>query len=320
MSIKSSLFTVVFLINFCFAQSPLEPYTQLIQGTDVSFEMQAVPAGTYERGSVSGNSDEQPVHTVHLDAFWISSHEVTWNLFELFMSKDYELTKTEGGVSAEVDAVTRPTIPYVDVTFGMGRGNHPALSMTHYNAIQFCKWLYARTGVFYRLPTEAEWEYACRAGSDAAYSFGDDTTRLDEYAWYRANSSNETHEVGTKKPNVWGIYDMHGNAAEWTYDQYLADGYQRYEDKEANNPVVESDKLYPHAVRGGSYEDDASALRSAARRPSDPSWKEFDPQIPKSSWWFTDASFIGIRLVRPFRAPAVEEIAAYYDRTPIEDY
>ena len=103
-----------------------------------------------------------------------------------------------------------------------GKQNYPALAMTQYSAIQFCKWLYARTGVFYRLPTEAEWEYACRAGSTTEFSFGDEETKLGEYAWYKLNSNKKTQPVGLKKPNAWGLYDMYGNVAEWTYDQYNA--------------------------------------------------------------------------------------------------
>ncbi|RZJ77501.1 MAG: formylglycine-generating enzyme family protein, partial [Flavobacterium sp.] len=257
------------------------------------------------------------VHKVKLDAFWMSKLEVTWDIFEPFLYKDYEKSNSTN-ISAQVDAVTRPSKPYLDMTFGMGKQNHPALAMTQYNAIQFCKWLYARTGVFYRLPTEAEWEYACRAGSSNEFSFGDDEKILEEYAWFKSNSNKKTQEVGLKKPNAWGLHDMHGNVAEWTYDQYTTDFYTNSAD--TKNPVAVPDKLYPLVVRGGSYDDDAKYLRSAARTASEPAWKQIDPQIPKSNWWFPEAPFIGIRLVRPAVQPTKAEIDAYYNKPPIKDF
>ncbi len=319
MSIKL-LFVPLLLLGTSTAQTSFEGYTQDIPGTEVQFAMAAIPAGTYQRGSESGNPDEYPVHDVSLDAFWIGTHEVTWDLFELFLYKAHEQNATEGEIPAEVDAITRPTKPYLDMTYGMGKENHPALSMTQFNAIQFCRWLYVKTGVFYRLPTEAEWEYACRAGTTTAYSFGDDPASLDDYAWYRGNSGNRTQPVGQKKPNPWGVYDMHGNVAEWTFDQYAPDTYERYAVAGADNPVEVPTELYPNVVRGGSFEDAAEALRSAARGASDPSWKQLDPQIPKSNWWFPEAPFVGIRLVRPAVAPSPEEIDAYYNVSPIADY
>lgn len=279
--------------------------------------MQAIPSGDYLMGSIKGKSDEQPVHKVNLAAFWMSKFEVTWDIFELFLYKDYERTNSTT-TSEQLDAVTRPTKPYLDMTFGMGKQNYPALAMTQYNAIQFCKWLYVRTGVFYRLPTEAEWEYACRAGSTTEFSFGNEESKLEEYAWYNTNSNKKTHPVGLKKPNAWGLYDMHGNVAEWTYDQYQADFYAN--SSNAKNPVAVPTQLYPLVIRGGSYEDEARDLRSAARTASDPTWKQIDPQIPKSNWWFPDAPFIGIRLVRPALTPTKEDIDVYYNKAPIKDF
>jgi len=214
----------------------------------------------------------------------------------------------------------RPTKPYLDMTFGMGKEGHPVVGMTQYAAIQFCKWLYARTGVFYRLPTEAEWEYACRAGTESAYSFGDSPAELDAYAWFKGNSNETTHPTGTKKPNAWGLYDMHGNVAEWTIDQYIPDFYEQFKGKATDNPVAVPEKLYPHAIRGGAYNDEAAALRSANREGSDPNWKRIDPQIPKSNWWFPEAPFVGFRIVRPLNPPSAAEIEAYYNRAPIPDY
>jgi len=281
--------------------------------------MQAIPGGTFKMGSEKGNSDETPIHEVKLDPFWMSTFEITWDLFEPFLYKDYELTQSTEAIPPQVDAITRPTKPYLDMTFGMGKENHPALAMTQYNAIQFCKWLYARTGVFYRLPTEAEWEYAARAGKQSEYFFGDDSSLLNQYAWFKDNSEAITHEVGKKKPNPWGLCDIHGNVAEWTYDQYV-DNYSAFADKLSVNPVIIPETLYPHSIRGGSYIDGAKELRSASRLASDPVWKQIDPQIPKSNWWMPEASFIGIRLVRPAVPPTKEEIEEYYNKMPIEDY
>ena len=303
-------------------QKEHKPYTQKIEGTNLSFTMEAIPGGTFNRGSNTSNkADEKPVHKVQVDPFWMGTYEVTWDLFEPFLYKDFEQSRQiDGNIPSDVDAVTRPTKPYLDMTFGMGKEGHPALAMTHYNAIQFCKWLYVRTGVFYRLPTEAEWEYACRAGSDTEYFFGKDAAEVGDYAWFSENSEHKTHQVGSKKANPFGLYDILGNVAEWTYDQYKEDAYKQYTTGTAVNPVIEPTELYPHVVRGGSFQSEAADLRSAARWASDPIWKQLDPQMPKSNWWFPEAPFVGMRLVRPVNPPSHEEIMAYYDKAPIEDF
>ncbi len=299
-----------------------ETYTQAIPASEVSFKMIAIPAGEFMMGSPESESkrkpDEGPQHKVKLDAFWMSELEVTWDLFELYAYKELE-KKTAEALSATnvlnnkaVDAVSRPTTPYVDMSFGMGKKGYPAICMTHYAAVHFCKWLYAKTGVFYRLPTEAEWEYACRAGTTSTYSFGDAADQLGDYAWYFENSNGKTQRVGKKKPNPWGLYDMHGNVAEWTYDQYVPDYYKQFAGKTAVNPVVVPTKLYPHAAKGGSWDDDADRLRSAARRGSNAQWKKRDPQLPRSDWWLTDAQFVGFRVVRPVKQPSAAEIEKYF--------
>lgn len=305
-------------------QNDTPSYTQKIEGAGLQFDMIAIPGGEFKMGSMPAekyrNTDEGPQHVVKIDPFWMGKYEVMWDVFEPYVYKNLELARSTGEISPQVDAVTRPTKPYLDMTFGMGKEGYPAIGMTQYNAIQFCKWLYTRTGVFYRLPTEAEWEYACRAGSTTSYSFGNDTTKIDDYAWYRTNSKEKTHPAGTKKPNSWGLYDMHGNVAEWTIDQYIPDYYKQFNNQVTSNPVATPVKLYPNTVRGGSYEDNAADLRSAKRRGSDPQWKRIDPQTPKSKWWFTEGTFVGMRLVRPLKIPSKEDIAAYYDRKPIADY
>jgi len=298
-------------------------YTQSLEGTDLKFDMIAIPGGSFNMGSplteVGRRPDEGPQHQVKISPFWMGKHEVTWDFFEPFVYKNQEISRSKVPLKQEVDALTRPTKPYVDMTWGMGKEGFPAIGMTQYSAIQFCKWLYARTGEFYRLPTEAEWEYACRAQTTGLYS-NPVGSSLDEFAWYKANSENKTHPVGGKKPNPWGLYDMHGNVTEWTFDQYKPDTYSKFAGTVAQDPVVPIETLYPNSVRGGSYEDQASNLRSASRRGSHPEWKQIDPQIPKSNWWLTGATFVGIRLVRPLVRPSNEEIEKYYNREPIADY
>ncbi|MGS2761756.1 formylglycine-generating enzyme family protein [Sinomicrobium sp. M5D2P9] len=322
-----SFFSLMFTITSWTIQSEkdkFDPYTQEIPGTSVSFDMAPIPEGTFKMGSSEGDTaqqaDEVPQHEVKISPFWMGTHEITWDIYEMFLNRDYEQTMSDSPVTDEVDAVSRPTTPYLDMTFGMGKENMPAIGMTQYNALQFCKWLYAKTGIFYRLPTEAEWEYACRAGASSLYFFGDSPEKLDDYAWYADNSEDKPHPIGQKKPNPWGLYDILGNVIEWTADQYTEDSYQRFAGKTTDNPIVEATELYPRSVRGGSYKSEAEDLRSARRFASSPSWKQIDPQMPKSNWWFPEAPFLGIRVVRPLNPPSEEEIMAYYNREPIEDY
>jgi formylglycine-generating enzyme required for sulfatase activity len=261
--------------------------------------MAAIPEGDFIMGSTR-KKDEEPPHKVHIDAFWMDKYEVTWDLYRQFM-----FAKDEG-----VDAVSRPTRPYVEMSFGMGIEGYPAISMTQHAANKYAEWLSQKTGQFYRLPTEAEWEYACRAGTTTGYSFGDDVKQLANYAYFAANSGGKYQKVGTKLPNPWGLYDMHGNVMEWTLDQYAADYYGR---SPAANPWNQATKPYPHAVRGGSWQDPAAQLTCSARVASDPSWKEQDPQLPKSIWYETDAQGLGFRLARPRKVPSAEEMYKYWN-------
>lgn len=285
-------------------------YEQSIPGADIRFVMVPIPAGKFMMGSTTGQPgaqpDEQPQHQVQLDAFWMGAYEVTYDEFSLFLN-DAALSQ-----NITTDAVTRPSSPYIDMTLGMGKaGGFPANSMQQYGALMYCKWLYAKTGVFFRLPTEAEWEYACRAGSTTVYPFANDAAQLDEYAWYGKNSDNRYHKVGEKKPNAWGLYDMLGNVSEWVLDQYQADFYSTLP-AQSVQPLREPTSKHPRTVRGGSYRDDAPALRSAHRLMSDLVWNRRDPQIPKSRWWNADAPFVGFRVLRPLKQPGADEVDTFF--------
>jgi formylglycine-generating enzyme required for sulfatase activity len=268
-----------------------ESYKVTIPNTTISYEMVPIPADEFTMGSLD-KKDEQPPHKVRVDAFWMQVHEITWDEYRLFMFDQQPLK------DPAVDAVSRPTRPYVEMSFGMGINGFPAISMTQHAANKYAEWLSARTGEFYRLPTEAEWEYACRAGGD---------TTADS-AWHAGNSEGRYHTVATKKPNAWGLFDMLGNVMEWTLD-----AYQPYDSKPATNPWIVAAKLYPNAVRGGSWNDAPQKLTCSARVASDASWKQQDPQLPKSIWYLTDAQWLGFRLVRPAKLPSADEMYKYWN-------
>lgn len=294
-----------------------EFYTEHINGVNVEFNMIPIKGGEFQLGSPSHEAgrdeDEGPKKAVKIEPFWMMESEVTWNLFELFIDKNKseQIEFSSEKDEIKVDAISRPTVPYLDPSFGMGRDGYPAVSMTQYSALKFCNWLYKVTGHFYRLPTEAEWEYACKAGTETAYYFGNNASLLNEYAWYWDNSEDSYHKVKQKKPNPWGLYDMHGNVSEWVLDQYQEDFYKTIKSGETN-PWRRPTELHPRVVKGGSWYDDAEALRSANRIASKRDWQKRDPQIPKSSWWNTDASFLGFRVVRPAKELSHEEIEAFF--------
>ncbi len=296
------------------AQADMKAYTNSIPGTAVTFSMMPIPAGEFLMGSPESEKgrkpDEGPQHKVKISPFWMGRTEVTWNEYELFMYPDQEKALTfdtnNPYLDKASDAVSRPTKPYVEMSFGMGKGEYPAISMTQHAANKFCQWLSAKTGQYYRLPTEAEWEYACRAGTTTAYSFGDDPALLKDYAWFGKNSDFKYQKTGRKKPNPWGLHDMHGNVLEWCLDQYDPNAYQN---PPGQDSWVKSTKPYPHVARGGHWDDeDVTMLRSSVRRASDKSWKQQDPQLPKSIWYHTDAQFLGFRVIRPLKVPPPEEL------------
>ncbi len=288
----------------------MKPYVETISGTDLKFELVPIPGGEFLMGSPDDEEnrgeDESPQHPVKIAPFWMGKHEVTWDEYDQFaFSLDVKKKKREG-VNLEgqpagekaADAVTRPTPPYADETFGMGRKGQPVICVTHHAAMEYCRWLSAKTGKVYRLPTEAEWEYACRAGTKGPYSFGD-SGEIGDYAWYVENAE-KPQPIGKKKPNPWGLHDIHGNVTEWCLDHYVADAYKQFPtDKATAGPVFLPDaKEYSYVARGGSWDDDDDKLRSAARRASNPEWSVQDPQRPQSIWWHTDATFVGFRVVR----------------------
>lgn len=314
------------------------PYVSTIPDSDVSFEMIPIPGGEFVLGSPDSEAerrkDEGPQVRIKIAPCWIGKCEVTWAEYQRFMEQykvfkkldelRFTSTRMESAKkqlaemprvkeyfekeSLEVDAITCPT-PLYDSSFTYGPGEEPqqpAVTMTQFAAKQYTKWLSGITGEQYRLPSEAEWEYAARAGTATAYSFGDDAAQIAKYAWTTDNADYQTREVAQLKPNPWGLYDMHGNVAEWVLDQYVVGHYAQLKaGVTAAEAVAWPTELFPRAIRGGSWLTEAAECRSAARQKSDdPEWALSDPNLPTSPWWFTEepATGVGFRIVRPLAA------------------
>ena len=298
-------------------------YKEQIPTTDIDIPMIAIPGGTFRMGSNKKDAysqpDEWPQHSVSVSSFFMSETEITWDQYWTF----YAETMSEGRTPPEViyannsrddvDAVSGPTPPFGNPDQGWGMGDRPAITMTHYAAETFCQWLSLKTGRHYRLPTEAEWEYAARGGTDTPYFFdgkparftekslrnrifGADTTNINRYSVYAANSRNRTQEPTRVHANPFGLKNMSGNVLEYCSDWYSEDAYAQTPDGavDPKGPASGTE----HVVRGGSYSDDAVALRSAARgHTHHDAWLRTDPQNPKSIWWYSDVKGIGFRIV-----------------------
>lgn len=311
-------------------QGYMVPYEITIPGTSIPLKMIPIPGGKFKLGS----PESEPGHTaaegpqveVEVGPFWMAEHETTWEQYKKYMEL-YDIFKrfsSEGlrevNDDNRIDAITAPT-PLYEPSFTYEHGEDPklpAVTMTNYAARQYTKWLSGITGHQYRLPSEAEWEYAALGGADTAYHFGDDPEKLDEYGWFEGNSEGSPHHVKQKKPNQYGLYDMHGNVWEWVLDQYSEEGFAHLEGKTptALESVRWPTEPDPLTVKGGGWDDEAVNCRAASKMPSDDEeWKQEDPNIPLSPWWFTSypSTCIGFRVIRPLKEVAKEEAVKFYE-------
>lgn len=295
------------------------PYQQVIPGAGIRFEMSPVPGGKYQM------TQQGRTFTVEVEPFWMGKTEVTWAEYQQYMDLTTAFSRfDDAGVRQitsenQVDAITAPSKLYEpSFTFDSGDDpTQPAVSMTQYAAKQYTKCLSLITGQFYRLPCEAEWEYACRAGSNTKYSFGGDASELDDYAWYSDNSGNELGHVASKRPNAWGLYDMHGNAAEWVLDAYDQVGDEVAEGSTVSirRAIAWPEELYPRVLKGGSWRHGADELMVTSRWASDDDeWRINDPSTPQSPWWFAsdEGQQVGFRLLRPLNEPPRHEKESFW--------
>jgi formylglycine-generating enzyme required for sulfatase activity len=239
----------------------LEPFVQTLPKSVVKIRMIPIPAGSVKIGSES----------VAVKPFWMARTETPWEAFDVFIasgapSPAYDQT------DFPADAIARPSKSYILPDLGWGHNGYPAINVSFLSAQMFCRWLAAATGKKYRLPTEAEWELACRAGAADPWTM--DKASLDKHTWYAGNSKSTTHPVGKKPANPFGLCDILGNAGEWATDL-------------EGKPVL----------CGGTFLDPPARVTPGMRRRWTPKWQEHDPQFPKSRWWLSNGSFVGFRVV-----------------------
>jgi formylglycine-generating enzyme required for sulfatase activity len=293
-------------------------FTETIPGTSVSFNMVAIPGGSFMMGSPEDeplrDNDEGPVREVKLSPFWIGEIEVSWKEYLEFFKATSSQGRMEGRIATatKTDAISGPTPPWGAPDQGWGKGSNPAITMSWHAANVYCRWLSQKTGKRYRLPTEAEWEYACRGGTTTPYFFeGDpkkftsegflkkifkpDTAVIASRVVYKVNSMSKTKDPSGLTPNPFGLKNMLGNVYEFCLDYYSENGYAA--DSSMIDPRGPS-KGQEHVIRGGSFKSDARDVRSAARDfTKTRSWLVTDPQMPKSIWWYSDCIDVGFRVV-----------------------
>jgi len=241
-----------------YGQDKPKTITDQIPNTTVKFDLVQLPAG-----KVTVKDKEYDVKPIA-----IGVTEITWDVYDVYWQR-LDLKPEE--VSKGVDAENRPSKPYAPPDRGFGHAGYPAGSICYAEAQKFVKWLSKTTGHKYRLPTEAEWTYACRAGTDGKVNKDD----LENVAWYAKNGDDKTHEVGKKKPNAWGLFDSLGNVAEW---------------------AVRPDGV--GVACGGSFQDEPEDVNSDSHAEYIPAWQRDDPQDPKGKSWLSNGAHIGIRVVR----------------------
>lgn len=298
-----------------------ENFTERIPGTPVSFNMIAIEGGTFKMGSPNNeplrDDDEGPQVEIEVGSFFIAEIETTWEMFNAFYLETGREGRTTDTEMLLVDGISGPTPPYGLPDRGWGMGQRPAISMSYHAVETFCNWLSKRTVKTYRLPTEAEWEYAARAGTETPYYFEGSPAKFEKtglaakigknqsepistFEIYADNSMAKTHLPSKVEANPNGLKNMLGNVAEFTADYYSENTFSEYSMGVKNPTGPLSGK--EHVVKGGSYLTGAGELRCASRSTTETeNWLKTDPQMPKSIWWYSDCFHVGFRVVCEYK-------------------
>ncbi|MEN6575981.1 MAG: SUMF1/EgtB/PvdO family nonheme iron enzyme [Phycisphaerales bacterium] len=246
--------TALAILSGCKQRQGSQSSAPMVITTSSGIEMALIPAGSFQMGSNGGSEDEKPVHTIRLNSFWMDRFEVVQEEFKKYQISDPSHFK---GVRQPLEQINWTDAALYCNERSLAEGLEPCYDEE--------TWACSAGANGYRLPTEAEWEYACRAGTSSDYSFGSGAGPLGEYAWHTANSGGTTHAVGQKRPNPWGLYDMHGNVAEWCNDRYGKDYYRASDAENPRGPSEGQERV----LRGGAWNSSPESCRSSYRA-SDP--------------------------------------------------
>ena len=292
-------------------QGWMVPYTQTIPGCDIAFEMMPIPAGEMEL-KIPGTAERV---TVAIEPLWVGKYEVTWSEYEQYMA-EYRHFKVIANPKIVADAtfVSAPTMLYSpeEVYAYSLTKEHPACTMTQFAARQYTKWLSLQLKQRYRLPTEAEWMYACSAGDLEQKNA---PTELANFAVCESDKTGP-NTVGTRKPNAWGLHDMLGNVSEWVIDGQSDGGQLRRSGKQSVFDSIQwTSSRVGHWALGGSWSSRYDNCSVFAKEVSNDEWWSSDPFIPLSPWWLCGDPWlsIGFRIVRPLNEGTAEEWTRYWE-------
>ncbi len=263
-------FLILCLVSTCIGaisapqdQTPpkLDAFIETLPNSLAKIQMTPVPGG---KVTIGGKS-------VDVKPFYMARAETTWDAYDVFLASGPASVAYDQSEFA-LDAIARPSKSYILPDLGWGHKGYPAINLSFTSVEMFCRWLSSVTKKKYRVPTEAEWELACRGGETGPWKI--DKATLEKVAWYEDNSDAGTKPVGRKAPNKYGLYDILGNVGEWATDM-------------EGKPVL----------CGGTFMDGIAKQNPKTRQRWSPEWQATDPQMPKSRWWLSDGSFVGFRLV-----------------------
>jgi len=272
-----ALVLAVSLVTGCRrVERDVKPDVDLAESTESGVEMALISGGSFQMGSSAEDQIDETPHTVQVDSFYMDKYEVTQEEYERVVGTNPSRWKGEENPVEQIR--WKDAIEYCNA-----RSRLEDLQPAYDEQTWRCD--FGANG--YRLPTEAEWEYAARAGTTTAYSFGNDRTKLDGHAWFKENCTRGPHPVGQKEPNPWGLHDMYGNVWEWCHDFYQEDYYQQSPEKNPRGPESGDTRV----VRGGCWNSRPDMCRSSYRNYEDPAFTDacFAKEI---------SGFVGLRCVR----------------------